>query len=424
MASKKQLIDIDMNGNIIVGLADGTSANHAVNLGQLDAKLTKSGDTIDGVIDGGDVGSLLHMAQVSTAILQSSAGGGVPITVGDGFDLGGTYDIIGVNEIEVATISSGSAALILNNDVDMNGAKIENLADPTTAQGAATKAYVDANAGGSLSSRYETVDNQTASFTDDIVYLDGIATIYLPHNTTGYTGKRIQFTTLNNPVNIVEVINPSPLSTSTTTLFKQLDSITLEAQAYNALSNNWRVVERIEATTDRIAEYDSTVSTLYVPYTGGSGEIDFSGGSIKTVSIFGPDDTGIGVGAGTNVTPDTNGGDASLGGGMALGNANGGRAVVVAGNADTSGGYDGNGGNVYIQTGQAAGSGTPGLIELRQGGKFEYATISIDSLTANQTYNLPNMSGNLLAGDGTNGITVGTTAPSAPVTGDLWVDTN
>ena len=203
-----------------------------------------------------------------------------------------------------------------------------------------------------------------------------------------------------------------------------MDLVVLEAKAYGALSNNWQVVERVENVTDRIVDSETNASVLYVPYVGASGDLDFSGVSVKTVSVSGPDDSGISVGAGAVVTPDTNGGDAALGGGGALGNGNGGRAILAAGNADTSGSYDGDGGNVYLQVGQANGSGAPGVFEFRQRGKTEYATLNLDPLTTSIAIQFPQASGTLVAADGTNKITTGTTAPSTPAVGDLWVDTN
>lgn len=62
--------------------------------------------------------ALSNVDWMTVSNIQSVTGGGVPITVGDGFDLGGTYKIIGVQ-------------------------------DPTDPQDVATKAYVDSVAGGS-----------------------------------------------------------------------------------------------------------------------------------------------------------------------------------------------------------------------------------------------------------------------------------
>lgn len=281
--------------------------------------------------------------------------------------------------------------------LDMNTNKVTNLGTPTSGTDAATKDYVDANSGGSPSVRREILDGQTISFTDDIVYVESsVSTIYLPHDTTGHTGKRITIGSLNGPVDIIEVINPSPLSISTVTLYKVFDLVVLEAQPYGALSNNWQVVERIENVTDRIVDSETNTSVLYVPYVGASTDIDASGVSLKITSVIGPDDTGISVGAGAQVTPNTSGGDASLGGGFALGNGNGGRAILSAGNADTSGGFDGDGGHVYIQAGEHAGSGVPGWFEFGRSSKAEYLKMDIENLTANREVQFPDADGELI----------------------------
>lgn len=62
------------------------------------------------------------------------------------------------NGIETPEISSGANPLLIGNDIDMQGAAITNMADPTNAQDSATKNYVDTE----LATKADTADIPTA----------------------------------------------------------------------------------------------------------------------------------------------------------------------------------------------------------------------------------------------------------------------
>jgi len=58
--------------------------------------------------------------------------------------LGGNLDVLN------RTISSSTGSVVLDDQVDLNSHKIVNVTDPTAAQDAATKSYVDTGLGGKL----------------------------------------------------------------------------------------------------------------------------------------------------------------------------------------------------------------------------------------------------------------------------------
>lgn len=102
----------------------------------------------------------------TTGLTVSASSGNLVLNAGSSIRLSQdlnaqTNDITSVGNINATTlnvgdisfsdsiISTNTSAIVINDGVDMSNNKITRLADPTTAQDAATKAYVDANAGGS-----------------------------------------------------------------------------------------------------------------------------------------------------------------------------------------------------------------------------------------------------------------------------------
>jgi hypothetical protein len=52
------------------------------------------------------------------------------------------------------------------------------------------------------------------------------------------------------------------------------------------------------------------------------------------------------------------------------------------------------------------------------------ATLDASGLTAARSFTLPDVAGQVMLGSGTTKVTVGTSAPSTPAVGELWIDTN
>lgn len=305
--------------------------------------------------------------------------------------------------------------------LDMDNSKIINLATPTVGTDAATKDYVDANAGAGLTYRTELVNDEDVLFTDDVVYVaSGVPTINLPHDTTGYTGKRIRIVNIaGHAVTIIETTNLAPLSTSSFGLDYIYDSITVEAKAYDPTPGvqNWTLGER---TNDGAARHEDIITNYlpqYVPYTGATTDIDATGVSIKALSFIGQSDTdNVFVMGGEPTVSGGVGGNVIIQGASSIESAAGG-AVILQGGV----GNDDNGGNINITPGDSVGAGSPGKIFLSSPDGNN--TVSLD-VSANAELLFGPYTGVIMIGVGTNGITVGTSPPPAPGPGDLWYDTN
>lgn len=300
-------------------------------------------------------------------------------------------------------------------DLDLTGNKVTNLAVPADDNDAATKKYVDDNAGGALSYRVETANAQTVSFTDDSVAVEGsVTSIYLPHDTTGYTGKQIQIINhTGNQVELIEIVSTVPYGTTTNYLTKLYDSMTFMALEYDPTPEviNWSVVSRNENATARVDDLNTTMSTNYVPYVGAGSNIDIAGNSLVAAGVIGVDDGGLVIAAGANVTPDSGGQAVTLNGGNGLDNGDGGQVILNAGlGGDTTGNggeiaiyagdpsvaSGGNGGNVNLVYGRGDGSGNPGRIKLSKSGSANTASLSTELLTSPHDYELPDVDGTLM----------------------------
>lgn len=143
----------------IKNVANATENGDAVNKGQMDGELDpiktditnikngtdalpyvkKSGDTISGNLQ---INGNVTIAKTSS--LGFTDGGSITVTPGDDtnqISIGNLHGAVAVKS-NGDILLSGQGAITCNND------QIKNVKDPTEAQDVATKAYVDANAGG------------------------------------------------------------------------------------------------------------------------------------------------------------------------------------------------------------------------------------------------------------------------------------
>jgi uncharacterized coiled-coil DUF342 family protein len=143
----------------IKNVANATENGDAVNKGQMDGELDpiktditnikngtdalpyvkKSGDTINGNLQ---INGNVTIAKTSS--LGFTDGGSITVTPGDDtnqISIGNLHGAVAVKS-NGDILLSGQGAITCNND------QIKNVKDPTEAQDVATKAYVDANAGG------------------------------------------------------------------------------------------------------------------------------------------------------------------------------------------------------------------------------------------------------------------------------------
>lgn len=160
----------------IKNVANATENGDAVNKGQMDGELDpiktditnikngtdalpyvkKSGDTINGNLQ---INGNVTIAKTSS--LGFTDGGSITVTPGDDtnqISIGNLHGAVAVKS-NGDILLSGQGAITCNND------QIKNVKDPTEAQDVATKAYVDANAGGI--SVYTYSRNQNVTFGGD-----------------------------------------------------------------------------------------------------------------------------------------------------------------------------------------------------------------------------------------------------------------
>lgn len=352
--SRKQLVPLDMNNNKIINLDTPTSGTDAANKDYVDS----------------------HSGGVTSFNGMTGAVGSEGANIGSGIPIFNQNSTVGNETLfEFKTLVSNDGTITLTD----------------------TGSEVNISAGRTV--RNETVDGQTVLFTDDIVTVASVNTIWLPHDITGHEGKQITIVNLtSNNMSIQEEISPSPLAINYyPALSKPYDQITFKANAsYNSATSNWTVLEEIYNPLERLSDLESiTLPANYVPYTGATSDIDMGGLNVNNVVQVSNANAPISITSWNN-TPNTSGYDASIGAGEAVGEGDGGHVVAVAGSADYANSGEGNGGNIYLQVGSGAGAGAHGRFELRRTNKLEFATIGLEGLTANRTLELPDADGTLM----------------------------
>ena len=173
----------------IKNVANATENGDAVNKGQMDGELDpiktditnikngtdalpyvkKSGDTINGNLQ---INGNVTIAKTSS--LGFTDGGNITVTPGDDtnqISIGNLHGAVAVKS-NGDILLSGQGAITCNND------QIKNVKDPTEAQDVATKAYVDANAGGISVYTYSRNQNVTVggsgyTLSSDIIIPEG-----------------------------------------------------------------------------------------------------------------------------------------------------------------------------------------------------------------------------------------------------------
>ena len=173
----------------IKNVANATENGDAVNKGQMDGELDpiktditnikngtdalpyvkKSGDTINGNLQ---INGNVTIAKTNS--LGFTDGGSITVTPGDDtnqISIGNPHGAVAVKS-NGDILLSGQGAITCNND------QIKNVKDPTEAQDVATKAYVDANAGGISVYTYSRNQNVTVggsgyTLSSDIIIPEG-----------------------------------------------------------------------------------------------------------------------------------------------------------------------------------------------------------------------------------------------------------
>lgn len=192
--------NLSMGNNQIVSLADPNSAQDAVNLGYLigyvDTAAAEGNINLQQVTDNGATTSneIVANGGVKTNYVEANGSGGLQLR----------------NQSGTAVLTLGSGGAVngtMAGNLSMDANRIISLQDPVSAQDAATKAYVDANAGGGgggytdtiiISGGSDTITNAdegvlflSTAAGEDTLYLaanldlDSISEVYFEKHTSG-----------------------------------------------------------------------------------------------------------------------------------------------------------------------------------------------------------------------------------------------
>ena len=273
--------------------------------------------------------------------------------------------------------------------------------------------------------------NFNASFDDNFYTADptaGDIVAVLPETSAGDIGKTIFFQNVGSNYLIIRDID-ALVNFYDFPALRYGDSVIMVATSTAWGIAGWKPLLYSKDWQANISAVEAQLGN-YVPFSGGSGTLDFTGGDIRTYQVTGPDSSELLLAGATHYNVDNWGNNVAVRGSNAYGNGNGGTVYIQAGHADydNTAGNDpvatGDGGIIYMQVGAGANGGARGHIRIDSLGFVGAASIYINDLTAERDLALPDASGTLLASEGSTKITTGTTAPSSPAVGDLWVDTN
>lgn len=388
--AKKQLVSIDMTDKKITNLRAGSSANDAVNFAQLGNYLDK---TTGGIVTGDltvTAGSVYVQGMVSADNFTPEEGANAEVYFGviDDNRNPGTRAIIRAGNGDVAnSISPADVIISAGVDLDTGSSGFIKL--------------IDNSGKGAVLDFSTSTGEVTVSMPNQNVNLSDIALIAQKQD----IGQSVDLEG-DQSIDGIKTFIDSPIVPTP------------------ALANQ-------AATKGYVDAHIEAIEANYVPYNGAAAPLDLTNNGLKTLNVHAPADAGnLVIGIDPQTVVDHAGYETTLSGGSPKGNADGGRVMIIAGSADYlesqgTGPTSGNGGYINLQVGApGSGSGARGHIRIDSPGFVGAASIYINDLTAERDLALPDASGTLLASEGSTKITTGTTAPSSPAVGDLWVDTN
>lgn len=262
------LVARDVSGNFSAGVITGSLSGNAstasaletsrtISLGgQLSGSASFDGSTnitITGSVSGVENTDLVNDSVTVTAGTGLSGGGIVALGSSISIDNDGILSVSGTtNEITASTVS-GAVTLGLPSDITVSG----NItaADPTLDTHLATKSYVDANAGGSVSRSINTQSSNytlAASDAENIVTFSAAATVTIPPESSvsfSDATKVALFQTAGNTISIgagsgVTIVNRGDFGTSTASEWSEVELLKIGA-------DTWAILGDFNATAGR-----------------------------------------------------------------------------------------------------------------------------------------------------------------------------